>query len=43
MDKYTRGGKYKMKAILEKKENNKAHFTIEIPAENFEEALQKHI
>jgi len=30
-----------MKAILEKKENNKAHFTIEIPAENFEEALQK--
>jgi len=41
MDKYTRGGKYKMKAILEKKENNKAHFTIEIPAENFEEALQK--
>ncbi len=30
-----------MKALLEKKENNRAHFTIEIAEENFEEALQK--
>lgn len=30
-----------MKALLEKKENNRAHFTVEIPEENFEEALQK--
>ncbi|HEY8361711.1 MAG TPA: trigger factor [Tissierellaceae bacterium] len=30
-----------MKALLEKKENNKAHFTVEIPAESFEDALQK--
>lgn len=30
-----------MKALLEKKENNKVSFTIEIPAEKFEEALQK--
>lgn len=30
-----------MKAVLEKKENNKAIFTIEISEGNFEEALQK--
>jgi len=30
-----------MKALLEKKENNRAHFAVEIPEENFEEALQK--
>jgi len=30
-----------MKALLEKKENNKAHFTVEIPAEAFEKALEK--
>ncbi|MBU5311523.1 trigger factor [Tissierella carlieri] len=30
-----------MKAILEKKENNKATFTFEISERNFEEALQK--
>ncbi len=30
-----------MKALLEKKENNKVSFTIEIPVEKFEEALQK--
>lgn len=30
-----------MKALLEKKENNRAHFTVEIPEGNFEEALQK--
>lgn len=30
-----------MKALLEKKENNRAHFTVEIPEENFEEVLQK--